>query len=578
MEEAQERVKQDQFIDLTVLLRRVGDRQGDLISLSEAWETVLGDRVDDLLGQDLVDRVHPEDASATRDAFYGSMAARKPVALRNRLRHSDGSWCWLDWQIWQPDEERVLGTARDISEQVRLEKRLRDSEELLRESQREAQLGHYVFDAGENRWTPSETLRQILGIDDAYMCDLEGWVRIVHPLDREEMRQRLVEDVLGKRMAFNHDFRILRVSDGTERWVHGRGRAKVDETGETCGLFGVIQDITERRLAKQSIEREHAVLARAEKVAQLGSWRLALDTGAASWTEGMHEVFGIDRDSFTGDATAHLALAHPDDSDAIEQAAAEVLAGRTPQPVEYRILHPDGDVKWVRGEAMHELDAEGRTVALVGYCQDVTERKRYQADLLESNERLTKMVHDVADAMGKAVEVRDPYTQGHQERVARVAKAIAFEMGLPRDDIACVEMAAIVHDIGKLGVPVEILTKPGPLSSAEFELIEMHPIRSHEILRPISFPWPVAQIALEHHERMDGSGYPSGLAGSDILLPSRILAVADVIEAMASDRPYRPALGLETAIAKVSCTSPEKYDQDVADACVRLFETGNIGL
>jgi PAS domain S-box-containing protein/putative nucleotidyltransferase with HDIG domain len=197
--------------------------------------------------------------------------------------------------------------------------------------------------------------------------------------------------------------------------------------------------------------------------------------------------------------------------------------------------------------------------------------------LRESYDRLETMMRDVVESMGRIVEARDPYTQGHERRVAELAKDIGLEMGLSPDDVAAVEMAAMLHDIGKLCVPAEILTKPGTLSFSEFELIKDHSRRGYEILKDIAFPWPIADIVLQHHERADGSGYPSGLKGDDILPASRILAVADVVEAMASHRPYRPLIGLAQAMEEVH-ERPEAYDQDVVTACERLYQRGAIDL
>jgi PAS domain S-box-containing protein/putative nucleotidyltransferase with HDIG domain len=217
---------------------------------------------------------------------------------------------------------------------------------------------------------------------------------------------------------------------------------------------------------------------------------------------------------------------------------------------------------------------EGRQVVLsVG--TDITERRRFEQDLIDGNARLEEMVHDVAEAMGRIVEVRDPYTQGHEVRVAKLAKLIAEDLGLPADEIAGVEMTALVHDIGKLSVPAEILNKPGVLSEIEFALIRHHPATGYEILKDIAFPWPVADAVLQHHERMDGSGYPAGLLGDDICQTARILAVADVIEAMASHRPYRPALGVDAAMDEI-VAHRDQFDPDVVASCEKLHAAGKI--
>jgi len=200
-----------------------------------------------------------------------------------------------------------------------------------------------------------------------------------------------------------------------------------------------------------------------------------------------------------------------------------------------------------------------------------------EASLVESNARLLQMVYDVAEAMGRVVEARDPYTQGHQERVARVAKQIANDLSVPEDEIAAIEMAALVHDIGKTTVPAEILSRPGKISEAEMSLIREHPQRGYEILKGIAFPWPIAEITRQHHERSDGSGYPRGLAGDQIMLAARIIAVADVVEAMSSHRPYRPALGMDAALAELREHS-SFYDPQVVASCMRICEADCLDL
>jgi HD-GYP domain-containing protein (c-di-GMP phosphodiesterase class II) len=169
------------------------------------------------------------------------------------------------------------------------------------------------------------------------------------------------------------------------------------------------------------------------------------------------------------------------------------------------------------------------------------------------------------------VETRDPYTAGHQRRVADLARTIATEMNLHDDQIDGIRMAATIHDLGKISVPAEILSKPTKLTNIEFNPIKTHSQSGYNILKDIDFPWPVARTVLEHHERMNGSGYPDGLTGDNILMESRILAVADVVESMASHRPYRSALGIDAALNEISKNKGILYDPEVSDACLRLF-------
>lgn len=201
----------------------------------------------------------------------------------------------------------------------------------------------------------------------------------------------------------------------------------------------------------------------------------------------------------------------------------------------------------------------------------ILQQKKTGDQLQDALTRLRKTLATIAQAMGTTLETRDPYTAGHQRRVADLARAMATEMGLSRDEIEAVRMAATIHDIGKISVPAEILCKPGKLSDTEFELIRIHPKVGYDILRGIDFLWPIAQIVLQHHERLDGSGYPAGLCGEHILIAARIIGVADVVEAMSNHRPYRPSLGLDGALAEISKNRGVLYDASAADACLRLF-------
>ncbi len=196
---------------------------------------------------------------------------------------------------------------------------------------------------------------------------------------------------------------------------------------------------------------------------------------------------------------------------------------------------------------------------------------RAEEEVVRGHQNLQEVLTQTVAALATAAEQRDPYTAGHQQRVTELACAIARELGLSEDRIRGLHLAGLVHDVGKLSVPSEILNKPGPLSQLEFPLVQDHVTRSYEIVRGIAFPWPVAEIIYQHHERVDGSGYPHKLKGEEILLESRILAVADVVEAMSSHRPYREALGLELALAEIEGKRGQTYDAAVVDACLRLF-------
>ncbi|HEY5388426.1 MAG TPA: HD domain-containing phosphohydrolase, partial [Thermoleophilia bacterium] len=206
--------------------------------------------------------------------------------------------------------------------------------------------------------------------------------------------------------------------------------------------------------------------------------------------------------------------------------------------------------------------------------EDITERRQALEDLRLSATRLRRTVEGAVEAMGEMVATRDPYTAGHEKRVTQLAVAIGAEMGMAPVAVEGLRLAGLVHDIGKLSVPAEILAKPARLSPIEFELVKSHSAAGHEILVSIDFEWPVADFVLQHHERLDGSGYPAGFKGDAILPEARILAVADVVEAMASHRPYRAALGVEAALDEVRSGAGTRYEAAAVAACERVFEKG----
>ncbi len=233
------------------------------------------------------------------------------------------------------------------------------------------------------------------------------------------------------------------------------------------------------------------------------------------------------------------------------------------------IVRPEGDLMVVEMRVTGTR-WEGEKAHLAS-LRDISEHNRTKEELRESLEVLEDTMTRTVEAMARTLERRDPYTAGHQYRVALLSRAIGEEMGLSRDQILGLYMAALVHDIGKISIPSEFLTKPGSLSKPEMDMIRCHPQDGYDILKDIPFPWPVARFVMQHQERMDGSGYPLGLSGEEITIEARILAVADVVEAMASNRPYRAALGLPLALEEISKNSGKFYDPRVASACLKLF-------
>jgi PAS domain S-box-containing protein len=243
---------------------------------------------------------------------------------------------------------------------------------------------------------------------------------------------------------------------------------------------------------------------------------------------------------------------------------------------EYKIITPDGQEKDVEGLGTNII-FEGMPAHIVT-LRDISERKSAEKEIRDGIIRLSNNLEETVISLASAFEMKDPYTAGHQRRVSEIVSAIALEMDMEQESFQGLRLASLVHDIGKINVPTEILSKPGKLTEPEFQLIRTHSEAGYDILKKINFPWPISKIVLQHHERMDGSGYPNGLSGQEILLEARIIAVADVIEAMATHRPYRASLGIEKALEEIEKNRGRLYDKDVADTCLHLFRSGKFRL
>lgn len=236
---------------------------------------------------------------------------------------------------------------------------------------------------------------------------------------------------------------------------------------------------------------------------------------------------------------------------------------------EIEIMLNSGNKRVVESHVV-ETEWEGKR-AFLATLRDITKRKKAEEDLQNSNEKLRRLMEETVNGLISAIEMRDPYTAGHQRRVAELASAIGNEMNLDMDKLDGLRIAALIHDIGKIHVPSEILSKPGKLTDIEFTIMESHAQAGYDVLKSIDFPWPIAKTVLQHHEKLNGSSYPNGLFGEEIILEARILCVADVVEAMSSHRPYRPALGLDKAIEEITNNRGILYDPLIVDACVEVI-------
>ncbi len=266
-----------------------------------------------------------------------------------------------------------------------------------------------------------------------------------------------------------------------------------------------------------------------------------------------------------------LKLVHPEDRHLFSSRRASLARPNLPADsglIEFRLITRSGELKYVEASTSRLKENPDQTLTIL---RDITSRKQAQQELNQTLEKLRKTMSATIQAISLTVESRDPYTAGHQRRVSDLARSIATRLMLPTEQIDEIRLAALVHDLGKISVPAEILNKPGRLNEHEFSLIKDHPRVGYEIIKTIEFPWPVAEIIYQHHERLDGSGYPQGLKNGQIHPMARILAVADVVEAMLSHRPYRSAFSPQEVIRAISDHRGLTYDPPAVDACVDLL-------
>ena len=405
----------------------------------------------------------------------------------------------------------------------------------------------------------SENVRRWGYSADSLLRNELRYEEMVHPDDRKWLHSDVDHHTRHNINSYQQFYRLLH-ADGRVMWVEDKTTIERDDEGKAIAYNGVVTDITERQEAE---ERFRALVEQSlVGIFMLRGRKVYYANPRAE------AIYGYPEGASHGKAVKDF-IARSDQPRVLEQIT-DVVTGRLERAqFQFEGRHHDGHSIMI-GAHITRTTIDGQAM-LIGVLQDITEKLHTEQKIKAYTHQLEKAMEGTVQAISYMVELRDPYTSGHERRVGEIAAAIAAEMGQDEGFQRAIQLIGGLHDVGKITVPAEILSKPGRLSAIEYEIIKAHAEQGYEILKSIQFPWPVAEAVRQHHERIDGSGYPSGLKGEAIILEARIISVADVIESMASHRPYRPGIGIDVALEEIERGAGSAYDPDVTAACLRLF-------
>ena len=611
------------LLDSTISISALLDREGVLHHVSPAFATPLGHAPAALVGRNLRALLPPGDTGRVERKFTEAVHTGTAVPLELRLRGA-GAWRHLQGEVRAVNGRGFQGfliNAHDVTASRSAEDALGRVNRLLRtlsacnhvmlHAQDEQQLLDKICKAIVNKgryrmaWVgyaeqgPARRLRPVAhaGHERGYLRDLQlTWddsfadqspaaARAIHtrrtvilagvqddPIFapwRERVQARGYASVIALPLLKRQQaFGALSIyAPETDAFDRQTVRLLEELAGNLAhGIMGLRMEAA-RWQTEHSLRDSKAWLERVEHIARTGGWEWNMDTGEVIWSAETYRLLGLDPQKFTPSLDRFLDRVPAADRGRV----CAVLDKRTEYRLEHELLLPDGTTRSVESAGQVFRDAAGRPVRMLGTMIDITERKGLERERMKHAERLQRAMLQTVEAVAATIEKRDPYTAGHQRRVAALAVAIARELGLPSDQIAGLRLGALIHDIGKIALPTEILNRPGSLTWMERELIKSHPEVGYEIVKDAEFHWPIAEMILQHHERLDGQGYPQGLQGEAICQEARILAVADVVESIASHRPYRPMLGIDFALQEIASYRGTQFDPVVVDACLRLF-------
>jgi PAS domain S-box-containing protein len=412
-------------------------------------------------------------------------------------------------------------------------------------------------------------VEEITGYSKTYFeSDRRKWTDLIIPEDMEKVRRAFIQ-ALKTNDSYVREYRI-RNKKKKIVWVQERSHIVCDQNGNVEYVSGMLFNITPRKQAEKALQEGEGFLSSIFSSIQDGISVVNLDLRIVQVNPTMEKWY---QHALPLVGKKCYQAYHNQDIPCRPCPACRTIATGKPQFETLARKGKNGNTSgWLEVYTFPWLSmSNGRIKGVIKYVRDITYRVQAQETIDDNLIKLKKSLNGTVNALANATETRDPYTAGHQRRVVQLACAIAHEMKVSQVLEDGLRVMGFLHDIGKIAIPAEILSKPSRLSEVEFNLIKDHPQAGYNIIKDIEFPWPVAEAVLQHHERLDGSGYPRGLVGREIMVEARILAVADVIEAIASHRPYRPALGIDKALEEVSQHKGILYDAKVVEACVKLF-------
>jgi PAS domain S-box-containing protein len=462
--------------------------------------------------------------------------------------------------------KRISELERSESESKQMVEELREDEEKYRNILENIEDGYFEVDRAGDFTFFNPSICRILGYPREEMSGM-NYRAFMDAENAKKVFQAFNEVYVTGIPTKGFEWEVIR-KDGARMYIEVSISLIVRQGEKPTRFRGIARDITERKQAEKAL-RESESLSKslvdymhdAMIIMNWDGFILFANRAAA-------RIIDFERPE---ELTGHnmVEYLHPDSFQKAAEDLEAVKADKMGFLSEYQLSSVTGKHLWVEsiGGKIIFRNASANLVCI----RDITERKRTEQKLQNTLDSLRKAFGTTIQVMVSAVETRDPYTAGHQRRSADLARAIATEMGLPHEKIEGIRVAGSIHDIGKLSIPAEILSKPTRLTELEFSLIKEHARQGYEMLRDVESPWPLAEIVYQHHERMDGSGYPRSLKGDEIIMEARILAVSDAVESMASHRPYRPAIGLNAALEEIEKNKGILYDADAVDACLRLF-------